>query len=250
MLRKVAFLLTTILATVITTAVAFAANPSLEAAIINGVKSNNETIDVSSFNVDPQEAVNTYLQLKMTEPALFCVDNKVDCTYSGSTAKSLKLKYTVDKSKLNSMRTEMDKKVEQIANLAKDAKDDVEKARIVHDYLTSNVKYDVTMNSSSVYDVLMNNKGICTSYAHTYKLVMDKLNIPCGLSTSVAMAHQWNTIKVNGNWYNVDVTYDVTGGGGSNFLKSDNFFKVVGHSNWVNSNGAICTDTKFDSIFS
>ncbi len=104
------------------------------------------------------------------------------------------------------------------------------------------------MEADSVYDLLNNKTGICVAYAQAYKMAMAKLNIPCEVTVSTAMAHAWNTVKIDGNWYNVDVTYDVTGGGNSNFLKSDKLFSILGHTGGVNESGISCTDTKFDNM--
>ncbi len=247
MLKKLSILIT--LATMALANVnAYANTASLEQTILNGVKAHQDEIDISTLNVDPQSAVDAYLSLKNTEADLFCVDNAVNCTFSGNTAKALVVNYVVDKNEIDSQKSAIDSQVAKVVAIANEGKTDVEKAQLAHDYFVNNTEYDYSMTSDSVYDLLVNNKGICISYAQAYKMVMNELGIECEISISNAMAHAWNVVKIDGNWYNVDVTYDVTGGVNSNFLKSDKLFTTIGHYDWVNENGVTCTDTKFDSM--
>ncbi len=249
-IKRTALMLVTVLTMTMAAAVNVSAKATgLEQAIVNGINASQDEIDISGLNVDPQEAVNTYINLKYKNPELFCVDAKVNCKFSGSTAKSLVLNYTVPKNEIAAQRTAIDAQVDKIVALAAAGKTQEEKAKIVHDYFTANTKYDFSLKSSSVYDLLTGNQGICVSYSHAYKLIMDKLNIPCEMAISTQMQHSWNVVQIDGKWYNVDVTYDVTNGGIGNFLKSDSLFKTTGHTAWVTESGVSCTDTKFDSNF-
>lgn len=248
-IRKAALLLAAVFTTISMATVNVSASVNtLEQTIINGINANKDEIDISSLNIDPQSAVKAFTELKNTDPNLFCVDGKVNCKFSGSKAKSLVVSYDVPKNQISAERTAIDAQVTKIAALAAKGATDAEKAQIVVDYFKANTQYDYSHQCDSVYDVLVNNKGICVGYAQAYKLIMDKLNIPCEMSISKEMEHAWNVIKIDGNWYNVDVTYSLNSKGYDYFLKSDNYFKTAGHSNWVNENGVSCTDTKFDSM--
>lgn len=247
MLKKAAILMTLFAMTFSTVSVR-ANTAALEQTILNGVRAHQDVIDISSLNVDPQSAVDAYILLKNTEPDLFCVDESVSCSYLGNTAETLVLDYVVPKNEIDQQKKVIDTQIDKIVNIAKEGKTDAEKAKLVYDYFQANTQYDYTMANDSVYDLLSSGKGICISYAQAYKLAMEELNIPCEVSISYSMAHAWNIVKIDGSWYNVDVTYDITGnGGGRNFLKSDSVFKTTGHSNWTNKSSVSCLDTKYDS---
>lgn len=56
---------------------------------------------------------------------------------------------------------------------------------------------------------------VCEAYARAFKVLCDKVNIPCVLVDGQASttgengaAHMWNYAKVDGAWYGVDVTWD------------------------------------------
>ena len=76
---------------------------------------------------------------------------------------------------------------------------------------------------ATVYGAFVEAKGVCEAYSRAYKYILDDLGIENILVTGTAVnstgaseEHMWNYVKVNGNWYAVDVTWDdpiVVGGG-------------------------------------
>ena len=58
----------------------------------------------------------------------------------------------------------------------------------------------------------MNHVAVCLGYATTFQLLMDMAGVECitvvGASSSSQEDHGWNMVRLNGNWYCVDVTWD------------------------------------------
>lgn len=96
--------------------------------------------------------------------------------------------------------------------------DDVEKMRQVHNWLINTVEYDVEFSSEEPYSIvgaLIENRAVCEGYARAYKYIMDGLGIPCLLVSGVGMnssgeteSHAWNYVRIDGEWYGVDTTWD------------------------------------------
>ena len=71
-------------------------------------------------------------------------------------------------------------------------------------------------NNSNIYGALVENTCICEGYAESFKIILDKLDIPCVLvygdgldANGQTEAHAWNEVKMDDdNWYAVDVTWD------------------------------------------
>lgn len=94
----------------------------------------------------------------------------------------------------------------------------VEKVKVIHDYLVLNCEYDYSnyLKNSIPYvsytpeGVLVKKRAVCQGYAETFKLFMDSLNIPCKLVTGTANGggHAWNIVRIDGKWYQIDVTWD------------------------------------------
>lgn len=93
-----------------------------------------------------------------------------------------------------------------------------DKALKVHDYLVKNLEYETSLqeeNNRNIYGALIEKNVVCEGYAKAFKYLMDELNIECILVSGTATnssghseAHMWNYIKLNDNWYGVDVTWD------------------------------------------
>lgn len=128
-----------------------------------------------------------------------------------------------------------------IVNLA--SGNDIDKMRIVHNYLIDNTEYDVNAGSMiyNIYGTLMNGKSVCEGYARSFKYILDDLGIPCIIVCGIGKnsegkteSHAWNYVQINGVWYAIDVTWDdplIRGNGTitddirySYFLKGSNKF--------------------------
>lgn len=112
----------------------------------------------------------------------------------------------------------------------------------IHDYICHFTYYDVNSSFySSAVGAIVEPGVVCEGYSKAFKLICDRLDIPCTLifgnfNEEERTAHMWNYVQMeDGNWYAVDVTWDdLDGKDGAElkyeyFLKgSDNFF--VKHS--------------------
>ena len=142
----------------------------------------------------------------------------------------------------------------------------LEKAVVLHDYLAVNCEYDkarlddktLPQTSYSAYGVLADGTAVCQGYALAYKLLLNKVGIDCYMVTSDAMKHAWNLIVLDGEYYQVDVTWDdptwdMTGRAVHTYMfRSDAAFAK--HSDWEITSGSEvvdykATDTRYDSAF-
>lgn len=88
------------------------------------------------------------------------------------------------------------------------------KIKTIHDYIINNTKYDIERSDSKItkyysdiaYGALIENYAICGGYADSMKLFLDKLNIPNYKISSEN--HIWNLVKIDNNWYHLDLTWD------------------------------------------
>lgn len=89
------------------------------------------------------------------------------------------------------------------------ARDD-EKVKKIHDYIINLASYDTLKKKSSAYDLLINKSSVCEGYA----LAAYRLFKEAGLESRIISgrgngeSHAWNLVKVEGKWYNIDLTWD------------------------------------------
>ena len=129
---------------------------------------------------------------------------------------------------------------------------DYDRELAIHDWMTARGQYDPAMlshDSSGVpdpdndnpYGFLLHGKGVCLGYASTFQLFMDCLGIECitvyGLSRGVN-DHAWNMVRLDGDWYCVDVTWDdpVTAGRNHKYFNVTSEFMRQTKHQWDEQN--------------
>lgn len=98
---------------------------------------------------------------------------------------------------------------------------EADKVKVIHDTIANNVDYNndfINMSSSeqttaeqslytqSAYSVFCTDLTVCAGYSQAFEMVCNGAGIDCVAVTS--SDHEWNKVRVNDSWYNVDVTWD------------------------------------------
>ncbi len=90
-----------------------------------------------------------------------------------------------------------------------------EQIKSIHDQISLFTYYDTNAAyASTALGALVEPGVVCEGYSKAFKLICDKLNIPCVLvygnyDESTQVAHMWNDVLMDdGKWYPVDVTWD------------------------------------------
>jgi len=110
-----------------------------------------------------------------------------------------------------------------INKLITDNMTDYDKELALHDWIIEWASYDTETLSNSPnahpdpdndnpYGLLINKKAICLGYTLTFQLFMDLVGVECitvhGTSHSRESEHAWNMVRIDGEWYCVDVTWN------------------------------------------
>ncbi len=118
---------------------------------------------------------------------------------------------------------ELNAKIAEIVAGGRQYTSTYDKVKYVHDYLATNVKYDYdalddldssfrktsTEQTLSVYGALVNGKTICGGYSESFYLLMNALGVECRyLQGYAGEYHAWNCLKIDGDYYYMDVTWD------------------------------------------
>ncbi|SDP05262.1 Transglutaminase-like superfamily protein [Paenibacillus sp. yr247] len=97
-----------------------------------------------------------------------------------------------------------------VGSIIRSGMNDFEKEKAVHDYVISHLAYDQSLNEHSAYGGLTKGSTVCQGYALlTYRLLTEA-GIPNKIVEGQAggQLHTWNLVKLNGNWYHLDTTWD------------------------------------------
>lgn len=95
---------------------------------------------------------------------------------------------------------------------------DYEKEKAVHDYLVLNTAYDYeNYQNGTLPDISFRAAGVflyrtavCQGYAEAFQLLLNLIGIECYTvtGTSGGVSHAWNIVRLDGEYYHVDVTHD------------------------------------------
>ena len=104
----------------------------------------------------------------------------------------------------------VEKNVRKLISGVNDSWDDFHKALYLHDTLATQTEYVDTNDNieHAAYGALVNGEAVCQGYSHAYGLLLKRCGIKSSVVISNQMGHEWNIVKVNGNFYHVDVTWD------------------------------------------
>ena len=182
--------------------------------VANAVKNHTETaekVNIKDLNLDKDLALSTLADLNARVEGGEAI-SKLSCYYSRDTglAVAIGLEYCTAQD-VAAMQVKLDQLVDQANTLCQT---DLEKVFYVHEWLVQNIAYDREHLSDDVQDdhnlrgALLEGTAVCDGYAKTYALTLRKLGITGVLVTSKDIGHAWNMVELDGNWYQVDCTWD------------------------------------------
>ena len=205
-------------------------NIRLASILAKRLESHPDSIDVSDIYFESGASYKNYdifaknviSYLEYANPDMYAFRGNCSIKYNPYTKKvfltNIHYEITLDEHK-----RVVDKVDEIVAKIPKKL-DDASKVLWVNNYLVTHAQYDTeaanSLNSNprllettyrhafTPYGVLIQNKGVCESYAKAFSMIMKRLNIPNYRVRSEAMKHTWNIVKIGQNWYNIDVTWN------------------------------------------
>jgi uncharacterized repeat protein (TIGR02543 family) len=116
------------------------------------------------------------------------------------------------------MESELKRACDSFYNSIDLSGNDASKELAIHDALIAAVEYndDVYHNHLSkhvahtAYGALVEKKPVCDGYSKAFKMLMDKAGIETHVvaGSTGSGAHAWNVVKIDGDYYEVDTTWD------------------------------------------
>ncbi len=133
----------------------------------------------------------------------------------------------MDATTMSNKQAEIKEEVSKVTSqIITDGMTDLEKEVAINKYLCDSAEYDDAacehamannmqivdpqyLDSFSPYGILIKKKGVCSSYAASFKLLADAAGLQAIVITGKlngTIAHAWNRVKIEDQWYTVDST--------------------------------------------
>ena len=147
---------------------------------------------------------------------------------------------------------------------------ELEKELAVVKYLKDNCEYDNDavnwMNGGSLededseygyetsytaYGALVNGLATCKGYSEAAKVLLNSANIECSIVNSINLNHVWNIVKIDGEYYQLDVTWiDTTSNGTDNDFFNFSNLDTRHYSDDISNMDLYnkCTSIKYDDF--
>ena len=139
------------------------------------------------------------------------------------TRAEIKYDYSFPTEKVKEMIKAVEAKSREIINeVIKPSMSDLEKEKALHDYVVLNTAFDyinyknntIPKESYSAYGVLIKGVGVCQGYASAMHKLLNMAGVEAKFITGTGKVenrsepHGWNLVKINGQWYHLDTTWD------------------------------------------
>ena len=164
----------------------------------------------------PSKLKNVFEAVIGDHPELFWLDTGYSSVTKGNgQVVEMDLKFNQTANNINQAQSNFDSNAEEILSVAEGLSSDFEKEKYVHDALADRIDYNLSaaMNQSA-YSALVLDSTVCAGYARAMQYLMQQLGVPCYYCTGYAgQNHAWNIIKLDDDFYNVDVTWDDSAAG-------------------------------------
>lgn len=183
-------------------------------ALVKGAKAFEKDIDLRGLNLNKEDLSELILLVISTEPELLMVDP----AYAYSSDKNnciteVTFKYTLSEKEHKKAMDKLSAAAEEIT--AKTAgRSDFDKLLCFHDAIISGCTYsDSSSYPYSAYSCLVEGKAVCEGYSKAFGLLCDMVGIECipvlgKANDGDTESHMWNKVCIDGEWYNMDITWD------------------------------------------
>lgn len=113
--------------------------------------------------------------------------------------------YTTTKEQEDYISSELKKVLEQIINPNMNESDIV---KAINEYIVKRYTYDRSLEEDNAYYALTTGLAMCQGYSMTAYKMFEMSGLECRIviGTLNGEGHAWNLVKVDENWYHIDVT--------------------------------------------
>ncbi|MBE6772051.1 MAG: hypothetical protein E7547_07910 [Ruminococcaceae bacterium] len=183
--------------------------------ILTEIYSMPESIKIP--RIDVEQLDNVFSALLRDNPDLFFVGRK--CTLLTEVFKtSCFIEYIFEKDEYEERKAELEKVCNEVVSSLSDPNDEWQTELEIHDYIVDNCRYMLVENEhvySSAYGALVNGEAACEGYSKAAKLLFDRAGIESAVLSGKSKSyngkegpHMWNAVKISGNYYYLDCTWD------------------------------------------
>lgn len=181
------------------------------AGLFSAVSKHEESVDISNFGATKSDIEAAYCAFDYENPQFFWLANGYSYSYSGGEMLSVSPSYSRSVSQMNSLLPEFEKTADKIIEEASKKSTLFEQLMYLHDAVVNMTEYSTYGGAykSEADGPLLNGSALCEGYSKAFMYLCQKMGIECiCVSGDAGGSHMWNMVKLEGEWYHMDVTWD------------------------------------------
>ena len=149
----------------------------------------------------------------------FWLANGWNYSYNSTTVVSISPQYLMTASAIATAKTQIASVVADVFSGVDPSMDPADIELYFHDYLCDTITYSESTHCRNIYGALVEHVAVCEGYAEAFQYLLYLAGIPAftaigtslNKSTGAYEGHEWTYVRLGGNWYHADVTWDDQG---------------------------------------
>ena len=181
-------------------------------AMLTAIKAHKDRFDMpDGIRISGDDYVELYQLIYDFEYSIFDLDVNIRYTSASNTGNvvSAQLSYLYTAEQVGVMQKKIDAAADKIISELWDGMSEYEIVKFFYDKLASEIEYnEKAENLRDIYGALVDKSTVCGGYARAFSYLCSKVGIETitTLGDFNETPHMWNMVKIDGNWYHVDVT--------------------------------------------
>ena len=149
----------------------------------------------------------------------FWLGSTYKISYTSESVTAFKPTYLLEGAELDYARARFNERIEELCALVTPGMTELEKELVLHDALVESVMYVEGTHAHNAYGALVLGEAVCEGYAEALQCLLKRVGLDCFIATGssinpdtgVGEAHAWCCVRVDGEFYYVDPTWNDQG---------------------------------------
>ncbi len=186
--------------------------------LVSGLKEQRETIPLSA-GISIKELATVWNCCLADYPQYFWVGLRYQYYHINNKVTKIAPEYTITGKDLSKAQAQFDRSVQELLKNITSSMSQYEIEKTLHDRLILQCKYEESSNAHTSYGALVDGVAVCEGISKAFQHLCRSVGIETlfvvGRSDNPdsgnSEGHAWNIVKIDENYYHVDVTWDNAG---------------------------------------
>ena len=179
--------------------------------LYKGVSEHTAEIDVTSLQCNATDLEKAFYAMDYDNPQFFWLSSGYTYSYIANTIYYVQPTYSRTAKEAAELLPKVEAAADAIVENALKKEDLFERVLYIHDVIVNRTDYTLTGGEHirDVDGVLLKGKALCEGYAKSFAYLCQLMGIECICVIGDSEGpHMWNLVKLDGEWYHMDVTFD------------------------------------------